>query len=530
MTEIIEHIDSLLKEECSRLEIIESLISEFGSDYPDYDYTKWREIVKARIEEIVEKEEEEDTSIYVPKINVVSIQEKYDRAQKQANYLLGWLEKKREPIQTWSMSTTNRWARIYLECQSVLASLDDDFAFNMISNELYLTCKSLLEKVSAIYATIPQDKLLKSSLSINQKAVLTKLSTWRLFKQQLQYIQFPINIQRRIAVDMPLNREDIHNYVLLAAEEKDYYSYSDLFVEKMSRIYPLLDSEEYEYFKRYREGDVSARDAIIEALMPTLIARIKAYCHNHCEFLFDDLLQDSILTVLEAFKYYHTSRYSSFKSYAMACVNYSINTNASKLCPLKTKVPQKSDYTFKYDPLARNTYWGYDHVESDTASQLGNPTNTNNSLVTVNDEIDIKQPKSIVVNHNTKRDQEEEVKEQRKQERIKRSAQEIEKQIIKIIQPRLNELPLPQEVNRKYNYLGRLISETRKVIKKLDEWVILKGKYPLLELMPIDGIGNILLYLDKNLLILKNSSVVSARTLEELETNITRLRKLCASS
>ena len=51
VTEIIEHIDSLFKEDCSRLEIIEALISEFGSDYPDYDYTKWREIVKARIEE-----------------------------------------------------------------------------------------------------------------------------------------------------------------------------------------------------------------------------------------------------------------------------------------------------------------------------------------------------------------------------------------------------------------------------------------------------------------------------------------------
>lgn len=390
VTEIIEHIDSLLKEDCSRLEIIESLISEFGSDYPDYDYTKWREIVKARIEETAENEEE-DTPIYIPQINVVSIKEKYDRAQKQANYLLGWLEKKGEPIQTWSTSTTNRWARIYLECQSVLASMDDDFSFNMISDELYLTCKSLLEKVGAIYATIPQDKLLKSSLSINQKAVLTKLSNWRTFKRQLQHIQFPINIQRRIAVDMPLNREDIHNYVLLAAEEKDKYSYSDLFIEQMSRMSPLLDSEEYEYFKRYREGDISARDAIIEALMPTLIARIKAYCYNHCEFLFDDLLQDSILTVLEAFEYYHISRYSSFKSYAIACVNYSINTNASRLCPLKTKHPRKSDYTFNYDPFASNTYWWCENIENDNTSKLDHTTNKNNCLFTINDEINVEQ-------------------------------------------------------------------------------------------------------------------------------------------
>lgn len=390
MQEIIEHIDSLLKEECSRLEIIESLISEFGSEYPDYDYSKWREIVTTRIEETNEnKDDEEEAFIYIPKINVVSIKEKYDKAQKQANYLLGWLEKKGEPIQTWSMSTTNRWARIYLECQSVFSTLDDDLSFNMISTELYLTCRSLLEKVSAIYATIPQDKLLKSSLSINQKAVLTKLSSWRIFKQQLKHIQFPINIQRRLTVDMPLHREDIHNYVLLAAEERDNYSYSDLFVEQMSRMSPLLDSEEYEYFKRYTEGDISARDAIVEALMPTLIARVKAYCHNYCDFLFDDLLQDSILAILEAFEFYRISRYSSFKAYAMACVNYSINTNASRICPLKTKVSQKSDYTFNYDPFASNIYRMYENIENDTTSQLDNTTHTNDCLFTINDEINV---------------------------------------------------------------------------------------------------------------------------------------------
>ena len=330
MTEIIEHIDSLLKEECSRLEIIESLISEFGSEYPDYNYSKWREIVKTRIEETNEnKDDDEEAFIYIPQINVVSIKEKYDKAQKQANYLLGWLEKKGEPIQTWSMSTTNRWARIYLECQSVFAALDDDLSFNMISNEWYLTCKSLLEKVSAIYATIPQEKLLKSSLSINQKAVLTKLSTWRTFKPQLKNIQFPINIQRRLAVDMPLHREDIHNYVLLAAEERDNYSYSDLFIEKMSRIQPLIKSEENEYFKRVRCGDDSAKDAIIESVLPAIIAKVREFTHKHCEQLFDDLLQDSIETVLKAFEYFNPKDSTDFSKYALACVARNIGTHAN---------------------------------------------------------------------------------------------------------------------------------------------------------------------------------------------------------
>jgi hypothetical protein len=305
-------------------------MSEFSSDYPDYDYSKWREIVKTRIEETNEnKDDDEEAFIYIPQINVVSIKEKYDKAQKQANYLLGWLEKKGEPIQTWSMSTTNRWARIYLECQSVFAALDDDLSFNMISNEWYLTCKSLLEKVSAIYATIPQEKLLKSSLSINQKAVLTKLSTWRTFKPQLKNIQFPINIQRRLAVDMPLHREDIHNYVLLAAEERDNYSYSDLFIEKMSRIQPLIKSEENEYFKRVRSGDDSAKDAIIESVLPAIIAKVREFTHKHCEQLFDDLLQDSIETVLKAFEYFNPKDSTDFSKYALACVARNIGTHAN---------------------------------------------------------------------------------------------------------------------------------------------------------------------------------------------------------
>ena len=88
MQEIIEHIDSLLDEECSRLEIIESLISEFGSDYPDYDYTKWREIVTKRIAETADEDDEEDLS-FIPEPTVISLKDKYEQAKKKETKTYG---------------------------------------------------------------------------------------------------------------------------------------------------------------------------------------------------------------------------------------------------------------------------------------------------------------------------------------------------------------------------------------------------------------------------------------------------------
>ena len=327
MQEIIEHIDSLLDEECSRLEIIESLMSEFGSDYPNYDYTKWREIVTKRISETEAKDDEEEDLSFIPEPTVISVKDKYEQAKKKAKRLIEWVQNSEKNVSEWSINASNKWAGIYLDCKSLLSSLEDDYSCHLISKEDYIECKNLYDSISTVFSQIPQSKLLKSNLSPNQRAIRTKTSTWRVFNSQLRYHALPINLQRRFAVDMPLSREDLSEFVLLSAEEKPFYTHSDLFVEKMSRIQPLLGSEENEFFKRLKEGDEAAKDAIIESVLPAIIAKVKEFTHDHCEHLFDDLLQDSIETVLTAFKYFKSIGHTNFNRYAVACVARNIGTH-----------------------------------------------------------------------------------------------------------------------------------------------------------------------------------------------------------
>ena len=192
MTRIIEHIDSLLDEECSRLEIIESLISEFGSDYPDYDYAKWRGIVKTRIEETKRNKDDEDGYTSIPQINVISIKEKYDKALNKANNLLKWEERKSRSIRYWSLDSINRWVNHYQGCQPLFSSLEDDFAGNMISVDLYQQSKTYLSQLNSIYSKIPQETLFKCKSLVPKGSSDYRLSS--------RYLHLPINVQRRFAV------------------------------------------------------------------------------------------------------------------------------------------------------------------------------------------------------------------------------------------------------------------------------------------------------------------------------------------
>lgn len=120
-------------------------------------------------------------------------------------------------------------------------------------------------------------------------------------------------------------------------------------------------------------------------------------------------------------------------------------------------------------------------------------------------------------------------KEEKKAERIKRNKKIIEKQIAEIIKPHLNELPLPCKGIYRNNYLNRLISETRKIIKLLNECGVSQSKLPSPKIIKIKNKGDVMSHLDKNLSILEQESYVSARTLNELRTNIAVLHEKCKS-
>ena len=90
-------------------------------------------------------------------------------------------------------------------------------------------------------------------------------------------------------------------------------------------------------------------------------------------------------------------------------------------------------------------------------------------------------------------------------------------------------MPLPPKGIYRNNYLNRLISETRKIIKLLNEQVVSKRKLPSPKMVKIKNKGDVMSHLDKNFGILEQESYVSARTLNELRTNIAMLHEKCKS-
>lgn len=309
VTEIIEHIDSLFKEDCSRLEIIESLISEFGSGYPDYDYIKWREIVKTRIEETKGDKDDEDGYTSIPQINVISIKEKYDKALNKANNLLKWEERKSRSIRYWSLDSINRWVNHYQGCQQLFSSLEDDFAGNMISVDLYQQSKTYLSQLNSIYSKIPQETLFKCKSLVPKGSSDYRLSS--------RYLHLPINVQRRFAVAMPRQRKDLRNFISLSASEKDYHTYSDLYLEQILRIPYLTKADENKYFEQYLKGDENAKDAIVESYLPTIYNIAQKYVAQSPDIDIQDLIGEGVYTLCSAIPYYNPSFPARLITFAM---------------------------------------------------------------------------------------------------------------------------------------------------------------------------------------------------------------------
>ena len=299
MQEIIDHIDSLLDEECSRLEIIESLMSEFGSGYPDYDYIKWREIVKTRIEETKGDKDDEDGYTSIPQINVISIKEKYDKALNKANNLLKWEERKSRSIRYWSLDSINRWVNHYQGCQQLFSSLEDDFAGNMISVDLYQQSKTYLSQLNSIYSKIPQETLFKCKSLVPKGSSDYRLSS--------RYLHLPINVQRRFAVAMPRQRKDLRNFISLSTSEKDYHTYSDLYLEQILRIPYLTKADENKYFEQYLKGDENAKDAIVESYLPTIYNIAQKYVAQSPDIDIQDLIGEGVYALCKAIPYYDPS-------------------------------------------------------------------------------------------------------------------------------------------------------------------------------------------------------------------------------
>lgn len=133
----------------------------------------------------------------------------------------------------------------------------------------------------------------------------------------IQYNNLPINHQRRLAVGFPKNHEDLRHFALLSNSNKNFFSYSDLYIEQILRIPYLTKEDENKYFEQYLNGDENAKDAIIESYLPTIYNIAKKYVAQSPDIDIQDLIGEGVYALCNAIPYYKPSFTARLLTYAM---------------------------------------------------------------------------------------------------------------------------------------------------------------------------------------------------------------------
>jgi RNA polymerase primary sigma factor len=467
----------------------------------------------------------------------------------------------------------------------------------------------------------------------------------------LQYKNLPINHQRRLSVEFPKKHEDLRHFALLSNSDKDFFSYSDLYIEQILRIPYLTKTDENKYFEQYLKGDENAKDAIVESYLPTIYNIAQKYVAQSPDIDIQDLIGEGVYALCKAIPYYEPSSPARLITFAMhgiraAMYEYVLHNrivhlptnqivslrkietaydrfeqenerrpSAEELASvLNEPVDRVADalkmsgesvslegyedlictenedspfYKLYQESLAKEIDRALEQLtprEADILRKFGGIGVPEKTLEEIGIEFNltrerVRQIKEKAVRklkvssrarilrlflgeenfyelspgsrlcadspiaqrqqitktvQNCEPEQAiqvkksvEEIRKQRKQEKIELEVKVIEERIAQIIKYNLNELVIPEDQHKKINHLRRLISESRKVLQQLDEWIVLKRKFPALKMISIEDRGNILTHLDKNFAILKESSLVSSRTLEELHGKINIFHRIC---
>lgn len=127
----------------------------------------------------------------------------------------------------------------------------------------------------------------------------------------------PINYIRRSLIVIPKQRKDLRYFVSLSASEKDFHTYSDLYLEQILRIPYLTKEDEQRYFERYLAGDERAKDAIIESYLPTIYNIAKRYVIRFPNIDIQDLIGEGVYALCKAIPYYNPSSPARIITYAM---------------------------------------------------------------------------------------------------------------------------------------------------------------------------------------------------------------------
>ena len=289
--ELYDFIKQMIDEDSSRLEIVETCISEFHDDYPDYEYDDWSKIVKILMNR---EDDEEETEISIPfSANPSNVGERYSKALDKLTSMINWVESSPVQIQYWSSIGASKWEKQYEECVELCNCLDFDYSEHNIDDSLY--------------------SRITSALSIVEKYT-NKLPDYTFIKGDYLREKIPANYGRRRQIKVPQKLSPKDKYITL-----------------ISSIPALTHYERKELIKRYNNGDKTAFDAIIESYLPSVYKIAQQFNRIYPQIDIQDLIGEGVNALVTFIsKNWHTyDMYKSFlwSSIKESMVKFTSNTN-----------------------------------------------------------------------------------------------------------------------------------------------------------------------------------------------------------
>ena len=194
----------------------------------------------------------------------------------------------------------------------------------LLRNKLYALIFTRLQNHDVSIENILRNVNLSDSTRTRRLSSVKRILTWYfgvLYKEtfiyqhkiielplsNLQYKNLPINHQRRLSVEFPKKHEDLRHFALLSNSDKDFFSYSDLYIEQILRIPYLTKADENKYFEQYLKGDENAKDAIVESYLPTIYNIAQKYVAQSPDIDIQDLIGEGVYALCKAIPYYDPS-------------------------------------------------------------------------------------------------------------------------------------------------------------------------------------------------------------------------------
>ena len=254
---------------------------------------------------------------------------KYISALTKLRGLVSWCESTPIPLDRWTTNGVSKWMKQYNAALNLCQDLEDDLSERYIYEDLIDELTDLLSQAEQYKSYLPKQLVSKyADDRIRNSEAFSVLSHKPIHIVDAEMANTPINIFRRRFGGAQLQREDMPLIVHHASEEKLHYNCADVFYERMARIPELLREEEREYFKAYQQGNMAARDAIIESAIPSAMALAVKFLYDEDEYgldivpishhiSYEDLVQYVALIICESFNEYYPTPVTQFKRFAL---------------------------------------------------------------------------------------------------------------------------------------------------------------------------------------------------------------------